>query len=135
MSAIQIATRIAACALVLLPLSSCATWGRSPTPVEPTSIANGQFWAFDAIGSDQLVLPRPPGVTKASVSVRCGADVYIVSTGNDSGTCTTTKNGDNSVGDAECSDGSGNNASVSCIDGIGGCDGANGSGSCSIETN
>ena len=73
-----------------------------------------------------------PGVVYASVSVKCGGDVYTVSTGNNSGKCETTE-GPEGHG-AHCTSGGGG-ASMTCKGGVGKCLESEGSGSCSIKAN
>src|SRR5687768_7963391 len=95
----------------------------------------GTFSGCRVVSFDPLVVPvtAPPRVLAASVSVRCGQDVYKVSTGTSGGACTTEKNPDGSVKSAKCNDQQGNSASVSCSGTTGGCDGSTGSGGCEIK--
>lgn len=74
-----------------------------------------------------------PTIVYASISVRCGGDVYTVSTGNTASTadCETTE-GPSGTG-AVCTDKKGNGASMSCVGGVGKCLESSGAGSCSIK--
>jgi hypothetical protein len=84
--------------------------------------------AFDS----EFVTVTKPRMPAAVSSVKCGSDVYQVSTGTDKGNCVTNKNSDGSVASITCSDGV-NSASVSCNEkGIGACGGSTGSGACTI---
>lgn len=73
-----------------------------------------------------------PGVIYASVSVKCGGDVYTVSTGNSGGKCTTSEGPDGHG--AHCTS-NGGGASMSCKGGVGRCLESEGSGSCTIKAN
>lgn len=71
-----------------------------------------------------------PGVVYASISVRCGDDVYTVSTGSNGGKCETTE-GPAGTG-AHCTDGN-NGATMTCKSGVGKCIESEGRGSCTIK--
>lgn len=78
-------------------------------------------------GSNGLVNPTQ-GPSRATIDVKCGANSFTISTGNDQGACTFKPPGSGGGGGGSCSDGNGNSASVSCDTG---CSSATGSGSCS----
>jgi hypothetical protein len=71
------------------------------------------------------------GVIYASLSIRCGGDIYTVSTGNNAGECETTE-GTSGTG-VVCTDKKGNGASMGCVAGVGKCLESSGAGSCSIK--
>lgn len=71
-----------------------------------------------------------PGVVYASISVRCGSDVYTISTGTNGGKCQTTEGP--AASGAQCTHG-GNGATMTCTGGVGKCIETEGSGSCGIK--
>jgi hypothetical protein len=75
--------------------------------------------------------PSAPGIVFASISVRCGQDIYTVSTGNTSGECEATE-GPSGNG-LSCDDKRGNGASMACVGGVGKCLESSGAGSCTIK--
>lgn len=76
--------------------------------------------------------PEPePGVVYAKLSVRCGQDIYTVSTGSNSGKCESTE-GPKGTG-VNCADGRGNGATMSCIGDVGRCRESTGAGGCIIN--
>lgn len=86
----------------------------------------------------KLIAPPPPdeGIpVGASISVKCGEDVYELTTGTGEGNCTTTTDvTTNHVQSASCRDDKGNQASMSCHGGKGACQSTAGSGDCKIKT-
>jgi hypothetical protein len=70
--------------------------------------------------------PGQPGgsVVYATISVNCGSKTYELSTGNNSGACTTDTGPDGNTG-GKCGDNAGNTSSVTCHkDGTGACSAA-----------
>jgi hypothetical protein len=83
--------------------------------------------------SGDFVTVFKPNIVAASASLRCGGDIYKVSTGTSTGHCVTTKNPDGIVASITCSD-QGGSASASCSEkGVGACDGSSGAGACDIR--
>jgi hypothetical protein len=83
--------------------------------------------------NSEIVTVSKPRLVAASISLRCGGDIYQVSTGTNGGQCTVQKRADGSVQSITCTDGA-NAASASCTDkGVGACDGAFGAGGCTIK--
>lgn len=72
------------------------------------------------------------GEIYGKVSIKCGKDVYVVTTGTKRGKCTTSKGADGQIESAGCVDGE-NSASASCKNGVGACEGATGAGECNIN--
>lgn len=99
----------------------------------------GILFALTALGGCQYPADNgkdastKPGVAYASVSVKCGGDVYTVTTGNNSGKCSSSTGPGGAVESATCDDGQGNGASVSCKNGVGACNNSSGSGGCTIK--
>jgi len=80
-----------------------------------------------------LLIGTAPRIVAASSSLKCGTDVYKVSTGTATGTCTSVKENDGHVSKVTCTDGAGSSAGASCTgNGIGSCDGTTGTGGCEI---
>jgi hypothetical protein len=84
-------------------------------------------------GSGQCVIPPLPADLFAATDVNCGdGDVYGLSTGTDSGSCTTSKDSMNKTVGGSCVDANGNSAEVDCTrnDGHGDCKQSTGKGKC-----
>lgn len=79
--------------------------------------------------------PEQPGVMYAGSSMTCGGKTYTVSTGNSSGTCTSSTGPSGNTQSVSCGDSAGNSASVSCNSAgtAGGCGNTSGAGSCAIK--
>jgi hypothetical protein len=88
-------------------------------------------------GSGQCFSGMPPPTINATTETKCGTTKWLVGTGNNSGTCTTTNDTGGTTTGSSCDDSQGNQASVDCTKngGQGQCGTVTGSGTCTIRPN
>jgi hypothetical protein len=129
-------TGLGSCSLIGTVEDASRFAGTVNSAPNPEGVSRDNFIAFDP--SDGFLRRMAPIRIMAATSVSCpgpGGDVFDISTGTSSGTCTPTYDEHGNATGGTCDDGSGNTSGVNCAlnGGAGGCTPSTGSGTCKVR--